>query len=361
MSDDKDTDQKTEEPTQRRIDEAFKKGQVITSKEVNNFITLLAFTILLSWVYPYLLKMIQNKISFYIYSAHQLVIGDNWISIMHLVKRLIFDFLFILSIPLVIAVITIIFSNFAQHGFVLSAEVLKFDLSKISPMKGFGRIFSMKSVVELIKGIFKMIAISMAIYLAISSELKVLPMIHTLSFYGFLALTLKFITKMMIAVCIVMGAIAAIDYFYQRYEFYKNLRMTKEEIKEEYKQTEGSPEIKSKLKSIRMERAQKRMMASVPSADVIITNPTHFAVALKYDQDNMPAPQVIAKGQDNIALRIKEVAIENMIPVIEDAPLARALYSSTEIDQYVPFEHYKAVAEVITYVMRLRGKKFGKK
>ncbi len=357
MSEDKDLDQKTEEPTHRRLEEAFKKGQVVSSKEVNNFIALLAFTILLSWGYPYILKFAHNKIAYYIYSAHQLIIGDNGIEVHALVKKLILDFLTILSIPLVISVLVAIFSSFIQHGFVLSSEMFKFDLSRISIIKGFERIFSIRSLVEFIKGIIKVLIISASIYIAIRSELKILPSIHTLSFYGFLTLSLKFITKMMIATCIVMAVIAALDYLYQRYEYIKNLRMTKQEVKDEYKQTEGNPEIKAKLRAIRMEKAQKRMMAAVPSADVIITNPTHFAVALKYDPNNMPAPQVIAKGQDNIALKIKEIGQENMIPVVENAPLARALFSSCEVDQYIPFEHYKAVAEVISYIMRLRGKK----
>jgi flagellar biosynthetic protein FlhB len=161
---------------------------------------------------------------------------------------------------------------------------------------------------------------------------------------------------MMVGICIVMFVIMIADYLYQRYEYMRSLRMSKQEIKDEYRQQEGDPQIKQRIRQIRVERARKRMIAAVPTADVIITNPTHYSVALKYDADKMRAPSVVAKGLDNIALKIREVAKEHNIPLFENAPLARALYATVDIDKEIPAEHYKAVAEIISYVYRLRGK-----
>jgi flagellar biosynthetic protein FlhB len=162
--------------------------------------------------------------------------------------------------------------------------------------------------------------------------------------------------KMLIGVCSAMAVIAILDFLYQRFEYLKNLRMSKQDIKDEFKQSEGSPEIKAKLRQMRMERARKRMMAAVPTADVVITNPTHFAVALKYDTAKHAAPHVVAKGQDNVALNIRKLAEENNIPIVQNPPLARALYETTDLDEQVPEEHFKAVAEVIAYVYKLKGK-----
>jgi flagellar biosynthesis protein FlhB len=161
---------------------------------------------------------------------------------------------------------------------------------------------------------------------------------------------------MLIGICIAMFVIAGGDYLYQRYEFIKGLKMTKQEVKDEYRQQEGDPKIKQKIRQLRMERANKRMMSAVPTSDVIITNPTHYSIALKYDGDKMQAPKIVAKGQDLIAMKIREVAKENNIPLVENPPLAQALYANVEIDQEIPIEHYKAVAEIISYVYRLKGK-----
>jgi flagellar biosynthetic protein FlhB len=214
----------------------------------------------------------------------------------------------------------------------------------------------MQSVVEFVKGIFKLIIVSLVAYNSIKSELPQLKLSHDLSIAAVLSLTLKLSVKMMIGICISMAIIAALDYLYQRHEFFKALRMSKHELKEEYRETEGSPEIKGKLKSMRMERAKQRMMAAVPKADVIITNPTHFSVALKYDMKKMRAPVVVAKGIDEIALRIREVAKKHDIPLYENAPLARTLYANVELDKEIPVEHYKAVAEIISYVYKLKNK-----
>jgi flagellar biosynthetic protein FlhB len=211
---------------------------------------------------------------------------------------------------------------------------------------------------ELLKATIKFAVISIAIYLSIKRELIEVEILHSFDIAAIMSETLRLVVKMLIIISIVMFFIAIIDYLFQRHEYLKNLRMSREEIKEEYKQTEGSPEIKSKLKALRHERSRKRMMAAVPTADVVITNPTHYSIALKYDHDAMSAPKVVAKGKDLIALKIREIAVNNFIPIIENPPLARSLFASTKVDDFIPYEHYKAVAEIMAYVMRHKKKKF---
>ena len=214
----------------------------------------------------------------------------------------------------------------------------------------------MKSVIEFVKGIFKLsIVTTVAFGLAIPllADVQLIPafdLVHTLDRIHDMAIVLIFATVA------VMTAIAALDYLYQRHAFIKQMKMTKQEVKDEHKQSEGDPIIKSRIRRLRLERARQRMMAAVPRADVVITNPTHYAVALEYKMEEMPSPKLIAKGIDELAQRIREVAEENDIPVVENPPLARALYSAVDLDEEIPPEHYKAVAEVIGYVMRLKGK-----
>jgi flagellar biosynthetic protein FlhB len=248
-------------------------------------------------------------------------------------------------------------SSFLQNGFVLSNEPLMPQLSRISPLAGLKRLFSMRSVVELLKGIFKIGVIGYVAFLAIYPELthiKQLPNSNTAGLLIFLAMLA---TRMTIGVAIAMFFIALFDLLYQRFQYIKSLRMTKQEIRDEYKQSEGDPMVKQRLRRLRQERAKKRMMAAVPKADVIITNPTHFAVALQYDNKSMKAPMVVAKGQDRIALKIREIAEENKVPIVENPPLARALFDTAEIDQEIPFAHYEAVAKIISYVYQLKGRK----
>ena len=211
---------------------------------------------------------------------------------------------------------------------------------------------------EFLKGLVKIGIVSWVVVIAVSPQLPNVYQSHMLDTLGILALLSQILTRMLIGVCIALFFIAVLDYLYQRLMFYKQLRMTRHEVKEEMKQTEGNPEIKAKLRSIRMNRARKRMMAAVPQADVVITNPTHFSIALRYDPATMQAPIVVAKGIDEIALIIREVAKEHDIPLFENPPLARALFDSAEIDKEIPVAHYQAVAEVISYVFNLKKKKF---
>ena len=213
----------------------------------------------------------------------------------------------------------------------------------------------MKKVVESLKGIIKISVISFVAILVVSPYLEKVNLLPTMETIAILKFIHKMVVLLLFTVVIAVLVIAIADYIYQKYSHLKKLRMTKQEVKEEYKQMEGDPLVKSRIRQVRMERARHRMMENVPKADVVIVNPTHYAVALEYKMHEMDAPKVTAKGVDNVALRIKALAEENDVPIVENPPLARALFASTELDQTIPEEHFKAVAEVIGYVMQLKN------
>ena len=246
-------------------------------------------------------------------------------------------------------------ASIAQTGFVYSPKKLQPKLSKFSPIKGIKKMVSARSLIEFFKGILKLAIVSAVGFGMAVPVLQDLSLIPAFELVGTLERMHVVAIRLLTATVAVMTAIAILDFMYQKYAFLKQMRMTKQEVKDEHKQSEGDPLIKSRIRRLRQERAHQRMMAAVPRADVVITNPTHYAVALEYKMETMPAPRVVAKGIDSIAWRIREVAEEHEIPIVENPPLARALYSAVELDEEIPAEHFKAVAEVIGYDMRLKG------
>ncbi|MCD6034918.1 MAG: flhB [Rickettsiales bacterium] len=352
--DDQDESQKTEEPTHRRLEEAFKKGQVPFSREVTSFMMLLAFTIALLWIAPYAMRNATLYLSSYIEHSYSIPVDPD--SIRPLALYMLVGTGSIIAIPILLTLVAAFAGALMQNGIVTSSEPLIPKLEKISPLKGLKRMFSLKSFIELLKGVVKVTLIGVIAYIAIFPHLGTLEILHTYSMAGLLAFIWELAKRIMIGVACLMLFVALADFIYQRFEHRKSLRMSKHDLKEEFKQSEGNPEVKAKLRRLRAERAQKRMMAAVPTADVIITNPTHFALALKYDVKVMKAPMCVAKGQDHVALKIREVAKEHKIPIVENPPLARALFESVEIDQEIPVKHYQAVAEIIGYVYKLKGK-----
>lgn len=354
MAEDQDESQKTEEPTRKRLDEAEERGQVISSREATHFMLLIAFTFVAAWIAPSLFRRTQNSLSKFIERPESIPVGEQGIGVLFI--DIIQNAGAILFIPFIVFITAVFASSFIQQNFVFSVEPIIPKLEKISPMKGFSRLFSLRAITEFLKSLIKLIVVGLVAWYTVLpyfDRIEKLPQSTIAGMMTYLSVTSQ---RMLVAICIVMFFLALMDYLYQRFQYIKNLRMTKQEIKEEYKQQEGDPHVKQRLRQIRMERARKRMMSAVPTADVIVTNPTHYSVALKYDAESMRAPRVVAKGLDNIALRIREVAKEHDIPLFENPPLAQALYATVEIDQEVPVEHYKAVAEVITYVYRLKGK-----
>lgn len=352
--DDQDDSQKTEEPTQKRLEEAVRKGQVAFSREVSNFFMLLALTINLVWLAPYVMTGATEALARFIISPDDIPtdMGDLQL----LMGKTLGDVALVMALPILATIIAAFASSLVQNKFIFSMEPIIPKLEKISPLKGLKRLFSMRSIVEFIKGLIKIIIVGSVATYAVWPHLHHLNGLPGYETGETVKLLAALVMRLLVGVCAIMGLIALLDYLYQRYEYMKNLRMTKQELRDEYKQQEGDPQIKARLRQIRMERARQRMMAAVPSADVVITNPTHYSIALRYDQETMKAPMVVALGIDAIALRIREVAKEHDVPIVENPPLARALYAAAELDEEIPVEHYQAVAEVISYVYQLKGK-----
>jgi flagellar biosynthetic protein FlhB len=246
--------------------------------------------------------------------------------------------------------------NVAQSGLLFTAEKLKPDWSKVNPLKGFHRIFGPDGLVQFLKTFLKLLAVGLICWLVLKPHVRELENMAAMPPALILPAARDLAVALMMATIIFLAFTAGADFLWQRYRFAERMKMTKEETKEDYKQSEGDPHIKAKLRQIRMQRLRRRMMAKVPEATVIVTNPTHYAVALQYEA-GMDAPICVAKGVDAMALKIREVAGEHDVPIIENPPLARALHASVDLDEAVPVEHYKAVAEVIGFVLRTRRRR----
>ena len=343
---------KTEEPTDKKRRDARKKGQVAKSQELNTASVLLMgfFIIKLLWEYAY-----GNIAGYTIYLYSHLAqsmstegITELFLGIMLLLAKT--------SLPVMLGIMVIALGiNLFQVGIMISTEKLEPKLENLSPINGFGRIFSKRSLVELFKSIFKIIVIGFFLYLALKDQIPFMPYFIFFDLPTSLAKISDIIFNMAFQIIAVIMVLAAADYAYQKWQTTQDLMMTKQEVKDEYKQTEGDPQIKGKIKQKQRQMAMSRMMQEVPKADVIVTNPTHLAVALSY-QTGMVAPMIVAKGQDLVAERIKKIARENRVTIVENKPLARALYQSVEIGGFVPNELYQAVAEVLAYVYRIKHK-----
>jgi len=355
MADEQDKDQKTEQPTAKRLEEAFKKGNVPFSREVTNFMILAMLALTVSWFAPTIMIDMKNLLVPFLDKADSL--PTDRVGLGQLLSKAAFGSLAIIAAPLICVIIAVMASSLMQNGLVLSNDPVMPQLERISPLKGLKRMFSIRSVMEFIKSLLKIGIVGYVAFIAVYPEMGHIRQLPGSSVMAMLMFLATVAMRMTLGVAIAMFFIAIFDLMFQRFQYTKSLRMTRQEIREEYKQSEGDPIIKQRLRRIRMERARKRMMASVPMADVIITNPTHFAVALQYDTATMKAPTVVAKGKDLIALKIREIAEEHKVPIVENPPLARALFDSAEIDEEIPFTHYEAVAKVISYVFGLKGRK----
>jgi flagellar biosynthetic protein FlhB len=349
-----DDSQKTEDPTPKKLEEARKRGQVALSREVNNWVMLLAGTILIMAFAGTMFTDFRIMLTHYLDQAHNLPSAPGGMKI--ILGGALTESLKILALSLLLLLVAAFMGPFLQIGPLYAPEVIQPDLSKISIIKGFSRLFSMRALMEFAKGIMKIGLIGLVGTIIMYPYFDKMEHMVGLEIPLLMAEMKALVMKLMMGTLVVLLVIAALDMMYQRIEYYKKMRMTKQEVKDEYKQTEGDPHVKSKLRQLRAEKARQRMMQNVPTADVVITNPTHYSIALKYDPDKMEAPLCVAKGVDDLALRIREVAKEHNITLYENKPLARALYDTVEVDETVPPEHYKAVAEVISFVFKLKGR-----
>ncbi len=347
---------KTEKATPKKKKDARKEGQVVHSPEITTAFT---FIIIFSIVGIFASSIIERIENIYFFVFNDLLSINNNLTIEHAYSLIVYLFKQVIfaSIPIFITAILIgIIVNVAQVGWQPTSKPLKPKFSKINPLKGFKRIFSLNALVELIKSLLKFTIIIMIIYSFIMSEIDSIINVIELPFIS----AVIYIGKLIIKLAVTVGGwfifIAILDFSYKKFKHEKDLKMTKQEVKEEYKQTEGNPQIKGKIRQKMQEASMRRMMQDIPKADVIITNPTHYAVAIYYDQLSGKAPKVTAKGVDHLAERIKKVARENNVEIVENRQLARALYASVDIGKEIPPELYKAVAEVLAFVYKLKNK-----
>jgi flagellar biosynthetic protein FlhB len=311
-------------------------------------------TLIIIALTPRMSRETVDALRVFIYDPHLHAMDEG--NLGQMMKNLLKALLAILIVPFILLVFAAAAGSLIQNPFHISLDPITPKWEKVSPIKGLGRLFSMRSIMEFLKGLIKITIIGIISYHSVKDEVIKLEQLPAYEMAELLRIIKTLIVRMLIGICIALFFIAILDYLYQRFEYRKNLRMSKQEIKDEYKQQEGDPHVKQRIRSIRMERARKRMMAAVPTADVVLTNPTHYAVALKYDMEKMKAPVVVAKGADRIALKIREIAEENKVPIVRNPPLARALHDNVDIDKEIPYEHYKAVAEVISYIFKMKGK-----
>ena len=347
--------EKTEEPTAKKRADARKKGQVGRSQEVNSAFVLLVGFFALKLLWDSIYVSIATYTTYVFTNLNQTVDTEN-------ILRIFIGIILVLAktaFPIMIFIMLIgLAVNFFQVGLNINTESIEFKLDKLNPINGFGRIFSERSLVELAKSFFKIIVIGFFLYRFIHEQILAMPQFMFFDLTTSLALVAEIIFQMSFIVIGVIMIMAFLDYGYQKWQTTQDLKMSKQEVKDEMKQTEGDPQIKGKIRQKQRQMAMARMMKEVPKADVIITNPTHYAVALSYEQ-GMVAPTVIAKGQDLVAQRIKEIGREARVPIVENKPLARTLYAAVQVGDAVPQELYQAVAEVLAYVYRLKHARRG--
>ena len=348
---DQDKSQKTEEPTHKRLEEAREKGEIAKSQEVGHWFMTAGITLVAVMFAGGLAGRLGHNLRPFLANPHLIATDPG--SLRAMVGDLAGSVGLALAPVALVLVLAALASSLIQNRPGFSPDQIKPKFSKISLKSGLGRLFSSKSLVDFAKSLVKLVIVGAVAGALIWPRMAEIELWIGLAPVAILALIRDHALVMLGGVLAVVTVIAAADIAYQKYQHQQSLRMSKQDIKDEQKQAEGDPMVKQRLRSIRMDRARRRMMAAVPEATVVITNPTHFAVALVYEMADMAAPRCVAKGQDLVALRIRDLATEAGVPVVENPPLARALYGTVEIDREIPVEHYQAVAEVISYVMGL--------
>ena len=351
MSDENDGAEKTEDPTQKRLDDALERGDVAKSQEVNTWFMIAGAALVLTAFSGSIGNGLQNPLRNLI--ANSWMIRVDGPSLLALVRDLEYVLIVALGVPLLLLALAAIAGNMVQHRLVWSGESLKPKLSKLSPLAGAKRIFGKQAAANFAKGLFKVIALGAVMTMVLWPDRFRLDGMVRSDPATIIGTTTELTQHLLTATVAMLALVAIADYFFQYRQWFEKQKMSLQELKEEFKQSEGDPHIKGRIRQLRHARMKKRMMAAVPKASVIITNPTHYSVALQYDR-GMAAPICVAKGVDVVAFKIREVAKEHDIPIVENVPLARALYATVDVDEEIPVEHYHAVAEVIGYVMGLK-------
>jgi len=348
-------EEKTEDATPHKKREVRKEGQVARSSDLNAVANLLAIFLLVFFMHRYFIWELYRFTSLALTEGMLRTLTDSELLYVF-VESSVFMFKFLAPI-FVIGLVAGLAANLGQVGFLFAPKVIQPKLSNINPVQGFKRLFSKRSLVDLLKAIFKVVIVSWVTFVLVKNNFKELLFIIDMSVGQILQVVMKVIFRVAAGAIGVFFAIAVLDYIFQRYEFRQRIKMTRKELKDEFKQTEGDPFIKSKLKERQRQLAQLRMMQSIPEATVVITNPTHLAVALKYETGEQEAPEVVAKGAGYVAEKIVQLAKEHSVPVVENEPVAQFIYKNVEIGEEIPPELYKAVAEILAMIYRLRNKK----
>ncbi|MBN9040734.1 MAG: flagellar biosynthesis protein FlhB [Rhizobiales bacterium 62-47] len=351
MADENEGAEKTEDPTQKRLDDALERGDVAKSQEVNTWFVIAGGALVLATFSGSVGSSLHNPLRNLL--ANSWMIRTDGAGLLALARDLEYILIVALGVPFLMLAIAAIAGNIVQHRFVWSAESLKPKLSKLSPLAGAKRIFGKQAAANFAKGLFKVIALGAVMTMVLWPDRFRLDGMIRSDPSTLIESTTTLTMHLLTAVVAMLALVAIADYLFQYRQWFERQKMSLQEMKEEFKQSEGDPHVKGRIRQLRHARMKKRMMAAVPKASVIITNPTHYAVALQYER-GMPAPICVAKGTDAIALKIREVGKEHDIPIVENVPLARALYATVEIDEEIPVEHYHAVAEIIGYVMGLK-------
>lgn len=347
-----DDEDKTEDPSPKKLQQAREKGQVVLSRELNSWVILASSALMTAMLLGTFSTQLAEKLIVFIEKPHMFVMDGGGLH--ELMRDGMQTIGLFMITPIIALAIAGVIAPLVQIGPMIVWSQMEPKWGKLNPIAGFKKLMSLQSIIELVKGIIKLSVIGGVTIIVLLPYVQ-----HGYGLVGqeiatILSVLRQEILQLFVVTLSIMFAVAAADYWYQRFQFMKSMRMSKQEMKDEYKQAEGDPHVKGKIKQMRVQKARQRMMARVPEASVIITNPTHYAVALEYNRDKMDAPVVSAKGQDNVALRIRALAEEHDVPIVENPPLARGLYASVEIDDQISEEHYKAVAEVISYVYSLK-------
>lgn len=352
--------EKTEEPTSKKLEDARKDGQVAKSKEIGNAFGILALFITLQ-VYLGTMgtKFIEGFHAVYDQIPDMVRMYNGELptaSVLTLIRSMMFRLLLLILPILLVAFAVAFICDVVQVKWKPTSKPMQPKFNKLSPLKGFKRIFSANSLVELLKAALKLVVIGYVVYSYLQGRLNEIYILYDIALNRAIGLIGEIVIDLGIRIAAVYMIIAFLDFAYQKYKFKQDMKMTKQEVKDEFKNQEGDPQIKGKQRQRMREASMRRMMQQLPEADVVITNPTHYAVAIKYDPDKYDAPYVLAKGENYLAQRIKDIARENDIEIVENKPLARMLYANVDIGELVPPELYQAVAEVLAFVYHLKGK-----
>ncbi len=346
-----DDSSKTEEPSGKKLSEAAQRGDVPRSMEIQHVVMIGGATVALSAMVGTICAKIYDMMIVFVQQPHRIPIDKG--GFVNMMRDMVIDLALILAPIFATMAVLAVASSVIQNPPTIASK--KFDdmLSHLNPMAGLKKLFNKQNLFDLGKNLLKFLLVGGAATAALAGDVKKIELLVQFEPMMQLAETERLVMAMMKSAIAALVVLALADYVYQRFQHHKKLMMSRHEVKEEHKQQEGDPQIKARIRGLRMQRARQRMMAAVPTADVIITNPTHYAIALKYIGVDISAPKVVAKGLDHVALRIRELATENEVPIVENPPLARALYT-VDLDQEIPEKYYRAVAEVISYVMRLK-------